>query len=111
MVTTKLVSVFATKFSPEIDAETLHAHLEEKLCRAVTCQRIATVNSRYDSFKISAECKDVGDMHNPELWLEGAFVRRFYEPRKAGFSGANVNAAGLPAGALNAPASGMRAQV
>ncbi len=80
-------------------------------CRAVTCQRIATVNSRHDSFKISAECKDVGDMYNPELWLEGAFVRRFYEPRKAGFSGTNVNAAGLPAGALNAPASGMRAQV
>lgn len=99
VVTTKLVSLFATKFSPEIDAETLRAHLEEKLCREVSCQRIVTMNSRYASFKISAECKDVGDMYNPELWPEGAYVRRFYEPRKAGFTGANVNAAGLSAGA------------
>lgn len=51
-------------------------------------------------------------MYNPELWPEGAFVRRFYEPRKAGgLSGANINTTGPSAGAVNAPASGMRAQV
>ena len=109
VVTTKQVNVFATKFSPEIDAETLRAHLEKKLCHKVSCQRIVTMNSRYASFKISAECKDVGDMYNPELWPEGAYVRRFYEPRKTGFIGANTD--GLSAGVLNVPATGVTAQV
>ena len=54
-------------FSPDIGAELLRAHLENKLGRGVSCERIVTVNSRYASFKISAECKDVGDMNHVKL--------------------------------------------
>lgn len=106
MITTKRVSVFATRFSPDIGAELLRAHLENKLGRGVSCERIVTVNSRYASFKISAECKDVGDMYNPELWPEGAYVRRFYEPRKVGVI---ANAATLSAGDMSVLATGNNA--
>ena len=76
------MSVFATKFSPDLDSETLTSYMRDKLGRDVTCQKIETVQSRFGSFKITAECKEVDEMYNPELWPEGTFVRRFYEARK-----------------------------
>lgn len=90
VVRTKLVSVFATKFSPDLNAETLANYLKEKLGRDVTCQRIVTVSNRYSSFKVCVECSEVAEMYNPELWPEGSVVRRYYEPRKAGVTGINV---------------------
>ncbi len=53
VVRTKLVSVFATKFTPDLNAETLSNYLKEKLGRDVNCQRIDTMNNRYSSFKVS----------------------------------------------------------
>lgn len=82
IIKSKLVSVFATKFSPDLDSETLTSYMKDKLGRDVTCQKIETVQTRFSSFKITAECKEVGEMYNPELWPEGTFVRRFYEARK-----------------------------
>lgn len=82
VIKSKLVSVFATKFSPDLDSETLTSYMENKLERKVTCQKLETVHSRFSSFKITAECKEVSEMYNPELWPEGTFVRRFYEARK-----------------------------
>lgn len=89
VVRTKLVSVFATKFSPDLDAETLSEYLSEKLCRDVNCQRIDTASNRYSSFKVCAECNEVAEMFNPELWPEDSVVRRYYEPRKAEVIGAS----------------------
>lgn len=82
-IKTKLVSVFASRFSPDVDADTLRTYLNDKLGQDVTCFKISTVNTRYASFKVSAECNEVETMYNPELWPEGTFVRRYYEPRKA----------------------------
>ena len=92
-VKTKLVSVFATKFAPDLDAETLSLYLKEKLHRDVTCVKIDNDRSRFGSFKVTAECDNIADMYSPELWPEGAFVRRYYEPRKAVavLSGSNAN--------------------
>ena len=59
-VTTKLVSVFATKLAPDLDSETLASYLKEQLSRDVTCQKIDTEYTRYSSFKVTAECKEVG---------------------------------------------------
>jgi hypothetical protein len=81
-VKTKLVSVFATKFSPELDVNILTAYLKDKLCHDVTCVKIDTAQSRYSSFKVTAECNEVNDMYDPGLWPDGALVRRFYEARK-----------------------------
>lgn len=81
MVKTRLVSVFTSRFSPDLNTELYLCILKKKT--EVTCQRIDTVNSRYASFKVSAECKNVGEMHNLELWPEGAFVPCYYEPCKA----------------------------
>lgn len=82
VIKTKRVSVFATRFSPDLDSGTLADYLKNKLGRDVTCQKLDTAQSRFSSFKIIAECKDVGEMYEPELWPEGIFVRRFYEARK-----------------------------
>lgn len=103
-VKTKLVSVFATRFSPDLDAETLSAYLKEILSREVNCLKIDTVHRRFSSFKVSAECNEFDEMYIPELWPEGAFVRRYFEPRRAGVIGSNhalaVGGISLPAGAM-----------
>lgn len=106
MVKTKLVSVFATKFSPDLDAETLSAYLREKLGHDVSCQKIDTIHRRFGSFKVSAECNELGEMYNPELWPEGAFVRRYYEPRRAGAIESNT---ALAAGEMSVPAGALPA--
>ena len=46
VVQTKMVSVFATKFSPDLGAGTLANYLKDKLGRDVLCERIDTVNNR-----------------------------------------------------------------
>lgn len=76
-------SVFATKFTPDLEADTLSLYLQEKLGRKVTCAKIASVQNRYSSFKVTAECDDVKEMYDPALWPEGAFVRCFFEVRKS----------------------------
>ncbi len=81
-VTTKRVSVFVTKLAPDLDSETLASYLKEQLSRDVTCQKIGTEYTRYSSFKVTAECKEVAEMYAPQLWPEGTYVRRFYENRK-----------------------------
>lgn len=81
-VKTKMVNVFATKFDPNLDANTLSDYLKEKLGREVKCRKIETVQSRFSSFCVTAECNDVAEMFDPQLWPAGSFVRRYYEPRR-----------------------------
>lgn len=108
VIRTKLVSVFATKFSPDLDAETLSEYLSGQIGRSVNCQRIVTAGNRYSSFKVSAECNEVNEMYKPELWPEGSIVRRYYEPRKVegpgasklGLSDSLSVRVGLPIGAV-----------
>lgn len=79
---TKLVSVFTTKFSPDVNSEALASYLKDNLHCDVTCEKIDSAQRRYNSFKVTAECNNVGEMYEPQLWPEGVFVRRFYEARK-----------------------------
>ncbi|KAJ8389659.1 hypothetical protein AAFF_G00115350 [Aldrovandia affinis] len=44
--------------------------------------KIETAQSRFSSFCVTAECNDVAEMYDPQLWPAGSFVRRFYEPRR-----------------------------
>ena len=81
-VKTKRVSVFATKFLPDLDAETLTNYLKEKLHHDVICQKMDTAQNRYSSFKVTVECDKVEDVYEPQIWPHGVFVRRFFEPRK-----------------------------
>ena len=101
-VVRKMVSVFATRFSPEVDAVTLSAYLGEKLGRVVNCERIGSVGNRYSSFKVWAECKDVDEMYKPDIWPEGSVVRRYYEPRKVGMAGTPISNASPTTDGANA---------
>lgn len=84
-VTTKLVSLFATRFNPALEAETLCDYLTGKLNnKSVTCRKIASTQSRYSSFHVVAECNDVAALYDPELWPAGAYIRRYYEARRPG---------------------------
>lgn len=67
VVRTKLVSVFATKFLPDLETETLSGYLSEQLGRDVNCQRIVTMSNRYSLFKVCAECNEVAELDKPEL--------------------------------------------
>lgn len=46
---TKLVSLFATKCSPDLDAETLSVSLKEKLGLDVTCCLTSNVTVKFDT--------------------------------------------------------------
>lgn len=85
---TKLVCVFATKF---LDSETLANYLKDKLRLDVTCQKIDTAQTRFNSFKITAEWNEVSKMYEPQIWPEGTFVKRFYEVRKPRSTAAPVD--------------------
>lgn len=73
------MSVFATRFSPDLDASTLSDYLKAKLNRDVTCLKIDSTRSRISSFKVTAECNDITEMYSPELWPDMALVMRYYK--------------------------------
>lgn len=98
----KMVSVFATKFTPDLDAATLANYVGGKLGRIVNCQRIETLGSRYSSFKVWAECNEVQEMYRPDLWPAGSVVRRYYESRKVGVMGTASSGATVDVDAQNA---------
>ena len=81
-ITTKMVSVFASKFDPNLNADTLSVYLRDKLGREVNCRKIETPRSRFSSFCVTAECNNVAEMYDPHLWPAGSFVRRYFEPRQ-----------------------------
>ncbi|KAJ8405632.1 hypothetical protein AAFF_G00316120 [Aldrovandia affinis] len=82
-----MVSVFATKFDLNVDADTLSDYLKEKLGREVKCRKIEMAQSRFSSFCVTAECNDVAEMYDPQLWPAGSFVRRLLRassPQRSG---------------------------
>lgn len=83
VITTKMISVFATRFDPNLEADALCEYLKEKLDREVECSKIETERKRFSSFLVKAECKDKAEMYDPSVWPEGAYVRPyFYDNRK-----------------------------
>lgn len=52
------------------------------------------MHRRCGSFKVIAECDEVNEMYDSELWPEGALVRRYYEPRRAVIGSSSAPAAG-----------------
>ena len=50
-------------------------------------RKIETTLSRFSSFCVTAECDNVAEMYDPHLWPAGAFVRRYFEPRRAKVAG------------------------
>lgn len=79
--TTKLVSVFATRFAPSLEADMLCNYLIEKLGNeTVTCRKIESAHSSFGSFHTS-ECANIDVMYNPQLWPAGTYIRWYYEAR------------------------------
>ena len=83
MFKTKLVSVFAFKFSLDWDAETLSVYLRETLSYVATRKRLTlyTVDTAHLKYLLNSK------MYNPKLWPEGAFAWCYYEPCRAGVIG------------------------
>ena len=81
-VKTKVVHMFATRFLPDLEAETLQVYLQKKLQIAVICRKIDTERKRFSSFQVTVECEDPKTLYDPNIWPNGAYVRRYYELRK-----------------------------
>ncbi|MEQ2171469.1 hypothetical protein GOODEAATRI_010981 [Goodea atripinnis] len=79
---TKLLSIFATRFSPDLDADIVCGYLTEKLGQSVTCRKIDSMGNRFSSFHITAECNEVAEMYDLKLWLAGVYLRHYFEARK-----------------------------
>ena len=83
-VKTKKVNVFATRFDPDLDSTILQECLKERLNDSVKCRKIERENARFSSFQVTALCNEVNELYAPDIWPDGIFVRRYYEPRKQG---------------------------
>ena len=59
----------------------------------IKCRKIETQRTRFASLQVTAECEDPNILHDPSIWPIGAFVRRYYEPRRPrqGVHGAEVD--------------------
>lgn len=83
VVTTKRVSLFASRFDPALEADMLRDYLVKKLnTTTVSCTKIASAYRRFSSFHVTAECNDIAVMYNPDLWPVGAYIRQYYEMRQ-----------------------------
>lgn len=92
LIKTKLVSV------RDMEAKTLHAYLRQN--QELCCIYKNTANDSYALLSVSTECSEVDVVYNPKIWLEGTFVRRYYEVCKAtiGANGAaTARALSIPA--------------
>ena len=77
----RMVHVFATRFYPDMDEETLSRYLEDKLKRSVECHKLSKDNHT-GSFHVSAMCVDPSDLYSTDVWPDGILVRR-YKLRRA----------------------------
>ncbi len=84
-------------FSPDVDTDTLSNYLRAKLHHDVTCQKIQTAQTRFSSSKVTAQCDDVDQMYDPQLWPEGTFVWFYYEPHKPWATAGSLNANAITA--------------
>lgn len=50
--------------------------------KPVTCRKIESTRNRFSSFHVTAECNEIADMYDPQLWPAGIYVRRYFEARK-----------------------------
>lgn len=68
VVKTKLVCVFATRFSPSLDSDTLCFYLTERMGKPVACRKTDSTRNRFSSLHVIAECNEIADMYEPQLW-------------------------------------------
>ncbi|CAL8336086.1 unnamed protein product [Merluccius merluccius] len=81
-VKTKLVSVFATRFTLDLDADTLRDFLQGTMNREVKCRKIETPHSRFSSFCVTAVWNEWKEMYDPQFWPAGSVIRQYFEPRR-----------------------------
>ena len=73
--------LFASRFKPSSNANTVKKDLESNLLRVTGVRHIVTVEKRptrydhYASYKISSFCDDRSVFLNPEVWPAGIIVR------------------------------------
>lgn len=60
----------------------------------MTCKKIASTSNRFGSFQVVAECKEVAELYDTQLWPAGIYVRRYYEARKSRERGSLAQMAG-----------------
>lgn len=97
VIRTKLVGVFATRFSPELDVSTLSSYLSEKLRmrKRVTCWKIDSYRNGFSSFQVTAECNEVSEIYDPQLWPAGIYVCCYFEAHRVNMDGVALES-GMP---------------
>ena len=76
-----LASIFATRYEPTTDGNSVKKELETNLLKVTGVKHIVTVEklkARYDhyaSFKISCLCDNTAVFTNPEIWGKDIFIR------------------------------------
>ena len=85
-VRTKRIHVHASRFAPGIEPKLIADHLRTQLKNAkmpITCKRISHDEARFAAFHVTAELENWKDLYNPDIWPEGAAIRRYILPKRA----------------------------
>ena len=57
-------------------------YLIKKLGKSVTCRKIDSTHNRFSLFNVTAECNEVDEMYDPQIWPAGVYIRRYFEARR-----------------------------
>jgi hypothetical protein len=75
----KTMSLFVSRFSPDVTAQDIKSSLEEQLeLSYLTCTRLKTKFNTYASFHVSAIEKDFPLINNTGVWPNGCLIAPFY---------------------------------
>ena len=80
-------TVFASRFKPDANANTVKRELEADLLRltriihTVTVEKLASRYEHYASFKVSCLCDNTAVFMDKNLWPPGIFFRWWIKPR------------------------------
>jgi hypothetical protein len=75
----KRMSLFVSRFSPEVTAQDIEKSLEDQLkISSLTCTRLKTKFSTYASFHICVNEEDFPSTNNTRVWPNGCLIAPFF---------------------------------
>ena len=84
----KVHSVFISRIDPKVQKGVIEEHVKNSFCKLASEWKVESVPARFDSYVsfkvVFIGANDFTELLNPDLWPEGALVKRFFYKRNYG---------------------------
>ena len=71
--------MFISRLKPDTCTDMIDKHINEKCKLVLTSERLITKYNTYASFVIRCPFVDIPHLLQPEMWPEGAILKKYYE--------------------------------